>query len=61
VAPSGNQTANRENKLRPGALGETHLLDRFEALPDHLNVQPITGNADVMIQRLEVEADEMAC
>ena len=36
------------------------IVNCFEALPDHLNVQPITGNADVMIQRLEVEADEMA-
>jgi hypothetical protein len=36
------------------------LVTCFEDLPDHLNVQPITGNADVMIQRLEVEADEMA-
>jgi insertion element IS1 protein InsB len=29
-------------------------------LPDHLNVEPITSNADIVIQRLEVEADEMA-
>jgi insertion element IS1 protein InsB len=36
------------------------IVNCFKALPDHLNVQPITGNADVMIQRLEVEADEMA-
>ncbi len=36
------------------------IVTCFEALPDHLNVQPITGNADIMIQRLEVEADEMA-
>jgi insertion element IS1 protein InsB len=35
------------------------LVTCFEALPDHLNVQLITANADVMIQRLEVEADEM--
>ena len=26
-------------------------LDAFEALPDHLHVQPITCNADIMIQR----------
>ena len=32
----------------------------FEALPDHLHVQPITCNADIMIRRLEVEADEMS-
>src|SRR5688572_4695262 len=36
------------------------LVSSFAALPDHLHVQPITCNADVMIQRLEVEADEMA-
>jgi hypothetical protein len=36
------------------------IVTQFEALPDHLNVEPITSNADVMIQRLEVEADEMA-
>jgi IS1 family transposase len=32
----------------------------FEALPDHPHVKPITANADVMIQRLGVETDEMA-
>jgi insertion element IS1 protein InsB len=32
----------------------------FEALPDHLHVQPVTCKQNVMIQRLEVEADEMA-
>jgi IS1 family transposase len=36
------------------------IVTCFEDLPDHLNVQPIKTNADVMIQRLEVEADEMA-
>jgi insertion element IS1 protein InsB len=36
------------------------IVNCFEALPAHLHVQPITSNADVMIQRLEVEADEMA-
>jgi IS1 family transposase len=36
------------------------IANRFEALPDHLHVQPISCNQDVMIQRLEVEADEMA-
>jgi IS1 family transposase len=36
------------------------IVTQFEALPDHLNVEPITSTADVMIQRLEVEADEMA-
>jgi insertion element IS1 protein InsB len=32
----------------------------FETLPDHLHVQPISCNADITIQRLEVEADEMS-
>jgi hypothetical protein len=36
------------------------IVNCFAALPDHLNVQPISCNQDVMIQRLEVEADEMA-
>jgi IS1 family transposase/transposase-like protein len=36
------------------------LLHRIEALPNRLNVQPITSYQDVMIQRLEVEADEMS-
>jgi insertion element IS1 protein InsB len=36
------------------------IVTQFEALPDHLNVEPITSNAAVVIQRLEVEADEMA-
>lgn len=36
------------------------LVTCYEALPDHLNVQPITSTADIIIQRLEVEADEMA-
>jgi insertion element IS1 protein InsB len=36
------------------------IVNCFKALPDHLHVQPITGNADIMIQRLEVEADEMS-
>jgi insertion element IS1 protein InsB len=36
------------------------IVNCFKTLPDHLYVQPITGNADVMIQRLEVEADEMS-
>jgi insertion element IS1 protein InsB len=36
------------------------IVTCFRALPDHLYVQPITCNADVMMQRLEVEADEMA-
>ena len=32
----------------------------FQGLPDHLHVRPISCNQDVIIQRLEVEADEMA-
>ena len=36
------------------------LVQCVEALPDHLHVQPITCKQNVMIQRLEVEADEMA-
>lgn len=36
------------------------LVTCFEALPDHLNVRPVSCNQDIVIQRLEVEADEMA-
>jgi IS1 family transposase len=36
------------------------LVQCFEALPEHLHVQPVTCNHNVMIQRLEVEADEMS-
>ncbi len=36
------------------------MVNCFEALPDHLHVQPVSCTQDVMIQRLEVEADEMA-
>ncbi len=36
------------------------LVTCFEALPDHLHVQLITCQQDVLIQHLEVEADEMA-
>ena len=32
-----------------------------EALPDHLHVQPVTYTQNVMIQRLDVEADDMSC
>jgi insertion element IS1 protein InsB len=42
------------------ALIECLLVECFEALPDHLHVQPVTCKHNVMIQRLEVEADEMA-
>lgn len=36
------------------------LVECCEALPDHLHVQPVTCKPNVMIQRLEVEADEVA-
>ena len=36
------------------------LVQCFEALPDHLHVQPVTCKHNVMIQRLEVEADARA-
>ena len=36
------------------------LVQCFEALPDHLHVQPVSCTRDVLIQRLEVEADELA-
>jgi transposase-like protein len=36
------------------------LVQCVEALPDHLHVQPVTGHGNVMLRRLEVEADEMA-
>jgi insertion element IS1 protein InsB len=36
------------------------LVQCFEALPDHLNVQPVTCNGNVMMQRLEGEADDMS-
>ena len=35
------------------------LVQCFEALPDHLNVQPISRTQNVVIRRLDVEADEM--
>jgi hypothetical protein len=35
------------------------LVQCVEALPDHLHVQPVTCHGNVMLQRLEVEADEM--
>jgi len=36
------------------------LFQGVEALPDHLHVQPVSCTQPVMIQRLEVEADDMA-
>jgi insertion element IS1 protein InsB len=36
------------------------LVQCFAALPDHLHVQPVSYQHDVLIQRLEVEADELA-
>jgi insertion element IS1 protein InsB len=35
------------------------MVTCFEALPDHLHVQPVASPRDVIIGRLEVEADEM--
>ena len=35
------------------------MMIRLKALPDHLHVQPVTASRDVMIGRLDVEADEM--
>src|SRR5262245_56728172 len=36
------------------------LIQCVEALPDHLHVHPITYHSNIMMRRLEVEADEMA-
>jgi insertion element IS1 protein InsB len=36
------------------------IVNCLEALPDHGHVPPITCPQDVMLQRLEVEADEMS-
>jgi insertion element IS1 protein InsB len=36
------------------------LVQCFAALPDHLHVQPVSCTHEVLMQRLEVEADEMA-
>ena len=36
------------------------LVRCIASLPDHLHVQPLTCTYNVMIQRLEVEADEMS-
>lgn len=36
------------------------LVQCIEILPDHLHVQPVTGHGNVMLRRLEVEADEMS-
>jgi insertion element IS1 protein InsB len=35
------------------------LVTCFAALPDHLHVQPVAAPGDVILGRLEVEADEM--
>jgi hypothetical protein len=35
------------------------IVTDFEALPGHLPVQSFASHADVIIQRLEVEADEL--
>src|SRR5262245_35897483 len=36
------------------------LVQCIEALPNHLHVQPVTGHGNVLMRRLEVEADEMS-
>jgi insertion element IS1 protein InsB len=36
------------------------LVRCIATLPDHLHVQPVSWTQDIMVQRLEVEADEMA-
>jgi insertion element IS1 protein InsB len=35
------------------------MVERFAACPDHLHIQPPAGPTDVVVQRLEAEADEM--
>lgn len=35
------------------------MITRLKALPDHLHVQPVTSPRDVLMGRLDVEADEM--
>jgi len=35
------------------------MVARFQALPDHLHVQLIASPCDVIMGRLEAEADEM--
>ena len=41
-----------------GLLG--FLVQCFQAFPDHCRVQPVTRTQDVLMQRLEVEANAMA-
>jgi insertion element IS1 protein InsB len=36
------------------------LVQCFEALPDHLHVQPVTGNQHVVMRQLEVQAEAIA-
>jgi hypothetical protein len=35
------------------------MITRFKTLPDHLHMQPVTSPRDVIIGRLDVQADEM--
>jgi hypothetical protein len=37
----------------------TFMAARFAALPDHLHMRPVAAPREVIIGRLEVEADEM--
>jgi insertion element IS1 protein InsB len=36
------------------------LVQCVKALPDHLHIQPVTCHGNVMMRRLEVEADDMS-
>lgn len=35
------------------------MVERFEAAPEHLNIQPSGGTPAVVLQRLEAEVDEL--
>jgi hypothetical protein len=52
------QPKQASKKCTKSSLG--FLVQCVEALPDHLHVQPVTCHGNVMMRRLEVEADEMA-
>ena len=55
---SGRRHEARE-RHSPG-LSRALKPPRVAALADHLNLQPVTYKQNVMMQRLEVEADEMS-
>jgi len=54
---------SRHGMCRAGGVSIRWLMGfivaRFAALPDHLHVRPIAAPREVLIGRLEVEADEM--